>query len=39
MGRVDHRFCSIECGQRWHVDERRKALKLWRSQERGDDDR
>jgi hypothetical protein len=31
LGRVDHRFCCIECNRLWHVDERRKALAFWRS--------
>jgi hypothetical protein len=30
VGRVDHRFCSIPCNNKFHTEERRQALAYFR---------
>jgi hypothetical protein len=32
--REGHRFCSVECHDNSHIDERRRALAAWRAQQR-----
>jgi hypothetical protein len=39
QGRDDHRFCTVECNRRWHVEERRAAIAFWRARARGQQER
>jgi hypothetical protein len=38
QGRHNHRFCTFECGRRFHIAERRAALALYRSLKDEDED-
>jgi hypothetical protein len=39
QGRHNHRFCTLECGRRFHIAERRAALALYRSLKDVEDER